>query len=187
MNGGTRGAAEALVATLREAGTVLSIGSSTVGAAMTFKEFVLKDGERLLIATTPVKVDGKAVPAGGLKPDITVAVNADDERAFWENPYGTLAPGTDAAKLATNSFLAFVDHTSEADLVREKRKDGKLFLPAPPGPVRSPTRKNDDDGNSDDDASAPAAEPQKPVLRDPVLARAVDLVKGLAVVRESRP
>jgi hypothetical protein len=32
-----------------------------------------------------------------------------------------------------------------------------------------------------------ASRPQKPVLRDPVLARAVDLVKGLAVVREARP
>jgi hypothetical protein len=32
-----------------------------------------------------------------------------------------------------------------------------------------------------------AAEPQKPTLRDPVLARAVDLVKGLAVMHGSRP
>jgi hypothetical protein len=188
MNGGTRGAAEALVATLREAGAGLSIGSPTAGAAMTFKEFVLKDGERLLIATTPVKVEGKAVPAGGLKPDIAVVVNADDERAFWEDPYGTLAPGTNTFKMATNGFLSFVDHTSEADLVREKRKDGKLIMPAPPGPVSRPTQRNSDDGDSDDDAaSAPAIELQKPVLRDPVLARAVDLVKGLAVVRESRP
>ena len=36
-------------------------------------------------------------------------------------------------------------------------------------------------------APARAAEPQKPVIRDPVLARAVDLIKVLAIVRESRP
>ena len=29
-------------------------------------------------------------------------------------------------------------------------------------------------------------EPEKPLLRDPALARAVDLLKGLAVVRASR-
>jgi len=29
--------------------------------------------------------------------------------------------------------------------------------------------------------------PQKPFIRDPVLARAVDLVKGLAIVRAARP
>jgi hypothetical protein len=30
-------------------------------------------------------------------------------------------------------------------------------------------------------------DPEKPILRDPVLARAVDLLKGLAVVRRPRP
>ena len=30
------------------------------------------------------------------------------------------------------------------------------------------------------------AEPEKPLLRDPALARAVDLLKGLAVVRATR-
>ena len=65
----------------------------------------------------------------------------------------------------TNDFLPFVDHTSEADLVRAKIKDG------------------DDNG-----AIAPARSkgPPKPVIQDPVLARAVDLIKGLAIVHESR-
>ena len=53
---------------------------------------------------------------------------------------------------------------SEADLVRQKIKDG------------------------DEDESIPphVAEPQQPFIRDPVLARAVDLIKGLAVVRQWR-
>jgi hypothetical protein len=85
--------------------------------------------------------------------------------------------------------LPFVDRISEADLVREKKKDGKLVnFPPPPGPARSPTRKNSDDSNNDEDSvPSRAAEPQRPVLRDPVLARAVDLVKGLAVMHGSRP
>ena len=89
VNGGTQRRGGSLVAELRKAGAALIIGNPTAGAAMTFKEFPLKDGERLLIATTPVKVDGQAMPSGGLKPDITVAVNADQERVFWDNPYGT--------------------------------------------------------------------------------------------------
>jgi hypothetical protein len=53
-----------------------------------------------------------------------------------------------------------VDHTTEADLVRAKIKDG-----------------------DQDENSAPQLAPQPQVIRDPVLARAVDLIKGLAVVR----
>ena len=141
VNGGTCGAAETVVAALRTAGAALIVGSPTAGAAMTFKEFALKDGERLLIATTPVKVDGQAIPSEGLKPDIAVAVNADDERAFWQNPYGLPAADNISFKTATNSFLPFVDRVSEADLVREKEKGGKFINPPPsPGPARAVLR-----------------------------------------------
>ena len=187
-NGGTSGAAEALVAELRKTGAALIIGSPTAGAAMTFKEFALKDGERLLIATTPVKVDGQPMPSSGLKPDIAVAVNAEQEHAFWNNPYGALAQNTTVAQAVSNRFLPYVDHTSEADLVRQKQKDGKSLNVPPIGSRDGPVRvKNEDTDGNDDSAPPPAARPQKPVLRDPVLARAVDLVKGLAVVREARP
>ncbi|MFZ0828885.1 MAG: S41 family peptidase [Verrucomicrobiia bacterium] len=188
VNGGTIGAAEAILAELRKAGAALIIGSPTAGAAMTFKEFALKDGERLLIATTPVKVDGQAMPSGGLKPDIAVTVNPEQEYAFWENPYGTLAQNTNAAPAVSNRFLPFIDHTSEADLVRQKQNDGKSLNVPPPGPQDGSVRGKSDDSDSDDDsAPTPAARPPQPVLRDPVLARGVDLVKGLAVVRASHP
>jgi len=141
-----------------------------------------------------VKMDGKTIPSDGLKPDIAMAVHADDERAFWQNPYGAPAQGTDTAKVATNSFLPFVDRISEADLVLQKQHDGKTIgtsefhardmdLPGP-GLIRRPSG---DNAGDEDSAPSGGAGPQTPVLRDPVLARAVDLVKGLAVVRESRP
>jgi hypothetical protein len=104
-------------------------------------------------------------PAKNLQPDISVPVNAAAEKDFLENPFGTLAQEETNSVSATNNFLPFVDHTSEADLVREKIKDG------------------DEDENS---APPSNAEAQKPFIRDPVLARAVDLIKGLAVVRQSR-
>jgi hypothetical protein len=140
VNGETRGAAVALASELQAARDGLILGNTT----------------------PPVKfADGKV---SLVQPDITIKVNLDDERAFLENPFGTLAQDDTNSINATNSFLPFVDHTSEADLVREKIKD------------------SDED---EDSAPTPNTEPQKPFIRDPVLARAVDLIKGLAVVRQS--
>jgi hypothetical protein len=104
-------------------------------------------------------------PAKNLQPDISVSVNAGAEKDFLKNPFGTLEQNETNSSATTNNFLPFVDHTSEADLVREKIKDG----------------------DEDEDSAPPRpAEPQKPFIRDPVLARAVDLIKALAVVRQSR-
>jgi hypothetical protein len=101
-----------------------------------------------------------------LKPDILISANAADEKNFLENPYGTVS--TNAIPLAstktTNDFLPYVDHTTEADLVRARIKDGE------------------EDENL---AKQRAVEPQKPFIRDPVLARGVDFIKGLAVLRLS--
>jgi hypothetical protein len=104
-------------------------------------------------------------PAKNLQPDVSVSINAATEKDFFENPFGTLAQSETNSSATTNDFLPFVDHTSEADLVREKIKDGE---------------------QDESSAPTPATEPQKSFIRDPVLARAVDLIKGLAVVRQSR-
>jgi len=195
VNGETRGAAETLAAALRHAGAGLIIGNPTAGEVTTFKEFPLRNGERLRIATTPVKSgNGPAIPSGGLQPDIAVTVSADDERAFWENPYASPAQNTNRPGGATNNLLSFVDHTREADLVLQKQHDGKTIGTSEfhtrdmdlPGP-RLIRRPSGDNAGDEDSAPARVAEPQKPVIRDPVLARAVDLIKGLAVVHQSRP
>ncbi len=164
VNGETGGAAEALAAALREADAGLIIGSPTAGLAMMTRDFPLKNGERLRIAMNPVKL-GNGVAISHVSPDIAVTVSPNDERAYLQNPYTTLAPNNIPPTIATNDFLPFVDHTSEADLVQQKLKDG------------------DDEG-----ASVPAhgKAQAKPVIQDPVLARAVDLIKGLAIVHESR-
>jgi hypothetical protein len=102
--------------------------------------------------------------AAKLKPDIAVTVKITDEKMFLENPYADLSQTETNSGAGTNNFSPFIDHTSEADLVRAKIKDG-----------------------DEDESAAPTrpAEPQKPFIHDPVLARAVDLIKGLAVVRQS--
>ncbi|HLX95736.1 MAG TPA: S41 family peptidase [Verrucomicrobiae bacterium] len=164
VNGETGGAAEALAAALREADAGLIIGNPTAGLAMTTRDFPLKNGEQLRIAMNPVKL-GSGVAIAHVLPDIAVAVSPDDERAYLKNPYATLTQNDAPATIATNDFLPFVDHTSEADLVQQKLKDG-----------------------DDEEASVPvhSKSQPKPVIQDPVLARAVDLIKGLAIVHESR-
>ena len=132
--------------------------------------------------------------SGGLQPDIAVTVSADDERVFWKNPYASPAPDASNARVATNNLLPFVDRISEADLVLQKQHEGKTIGTSEfhtrgmdlPGP-RLIRRPSGDNAGDEDSSPSGGAGPQTPVLRDPVLARAVDLVKGLAVVRESRP
>jgi hypothetical protein len=161
INGETRGAAEALAAALREASAGLILGNPTAGLAMTTRDFPLNNGQWLRIAANPVEL-GNGAAISRLRPDITVTVSLDDERAFLKNPYRTLAPNWNSLAMDTNDFLGFVDHTSEADLVRQKLDDGEDSGAATPPPGKGP---------------------QKPVIQDPVLARAVDLIKGLAIVR----
>ncbi len=158
VNGETRGAAETLAAALRAAGAGLIIGSPTAGESTTFKELPLQNGERLHIVTT------NSQPAVSVQPDIAVAVNAADERAFLEDPYAPPAADQTQASVNTNNYLPFIDHTSEADLVRAKIKDG-----------------------AEDESTTPVRppEPQKPFIHDPALARAVDLIKGLAALHRA--
>jgi hypothetical protein len=170
INQYTTGAAEALAGVLRQKDVGLLIGTNTAGQASITKDFPLKSGSVLRIATAPVKAgDGEVVER--LKPDIQVDVNPDDERAYFLDAYKALprmsasgATGTNIASLTiTNKPRKRIN---EAELVRMLR-----------------------DGESpDDEAGKPArpAEPPKPVITDPALARAVDLLKALAVVRHTR-
>ncbi len=128
----------------------------------------------LRIATTPIKLgDGSLLTLAGLKPDIEVTVNADDERMYYSDAYAKPARTNeleDDGLSLTNqpnetNRPAHKLRLSEADLVREKREG---ITP------------------DEDITTVRNAEPEKPVIRDPALARAVDLLKGLAVVRQTR-
>ena len=173
VNRETGGAAEALAAVLRETGAGLILGGATAGRAMITQEFPLKNGQRLRIATLPVKLgDGTALSVQGVKPDIEVAVSAGDERAYFEDAYAVVAGPN--ARTGTELALAGLAggtnpparraRLTEAELVREKREGIE-------DPELVPDRE---------------IEPVAPQINDPALARAVDLLKGLAVVRPSR-
>jgi len=129
------------------------VNSQTRGAAVTLAMDLREARDGLVL--------GSAV--ADLKPDIEVKVKIADEKQYLNNPYAALALSETNAADDTNHFGTFIDHTTEADLVREKIKDGE----------------------QDEDSEPPKpAEPQKPYIHDPVLARAVDLIKALAFVRQ---
>jgi len=173
VNAQTSKAAEALAAMLRETGSGLVLGSRTAGQAMMAEEFPLKNGQRLRIATAPIQVgEGTALTAEGVKPDITVAVNPEDERAYYADPFrlqsgaSTLAGSEQSLADAVNGTnRARRTRLNESELVRERREGASLDDERPPRRERGP---------------------EKPLVRDPALARALDLLKGLAVVRPSR-
>jgi C-terminal processing protease CtpA/Prc len=146
------------------------LGAKTAGQAMVAEEFSLKNGDRLRIRTVPVQLgDGSALSEQGLKPDIAVEVSPQDERAYYADAFkvaektnllastagsGT-GPGSGTNRVARRARF------NEAELVRERRE-----------------------GVSEADMSALLApEPEKPFVRDPALARALDLLRGLALVR----
>ncbi len=174
VNRQTTGAAEALAAVLRETGVGLILGGQTAGQAMVAREFSLKNGDRLRIATTAIQLgDGSAMTVQGLKPDIVVEVSAEAERAYYGDAYR--AP--EIAGLPAGSGLSMTNsgtatnraarrlRLNEAELVRERRE-----------------------GLSEADLTMlRGREPETPTVQDPALARALDLLRGLALVRSTRP
>ena len=176
VNRKTSGASEALAGILRHGGVGLLIGTNTAGQASMAKEFTLKTGHRLRVAVAPLKVtDGRELPLAGIKADIEVAVSPDDELAWHDDAYKVLSksarpPGTVADETASASTNRSPRRrVNEAELVRMS-KDGQL-------PDRDSPLTN---------SAGRTVEPPLQIVGDPALARALDLLKGLAVVQQVR-
>ena len=175
VNRRTTGAAEALAAALRETDAAVLIGSRTAGQARIFKEFDLSNGQRLRVATGQVSVGkDKPLSATGVAPDIEVPVSGEDETAYFADAYKVFS--RPAAQLRVTTNIAQTGSTNrasrrrlnEADLVRMQREG------------LSP---------DDQDVAAPAPKTREDsteqLVRDPALARALDLLKGIAIVERS--
>jgi hypothetical protein len=117
--------------------------------------------------------NGQAMSLQGVKPDIWVEVSAEDEKAYFADPHKVLPKslallGEEAAAArVTGTNLPVRKRLSEADLVR-MQKDGQ------------------DSEEYGPQVASRATDEAKPSVQDPVLARALDLLKGLAVVRQGR-
>jgi hypothetical protein len=175
INAQTSEAAEGVAAVLRETSTGLLLGSQSAGRASLFKEFPLAGGGKLRIAVGEIKLGDGTVFSGGVKPDIQVKTTAEEERAYWEHPYqipGLVAKtnmaGTNLAAVQAQTNSGVFRRFDEAELVREQREGADLEA--------------EFSGNS-----RFQTDPNLRVVRDPSLARALDLLKGLAVMQPGRP
>ena len=161
VNRQTTGAAEGLAAALQKNQAALLAGAGTGGSAGILKDFKLKNGRTLRIATAVIKTgQDEPLPAGGLTADILVATPPDEERRLMDDPWHTPPKSPQAAASAGTNRP---NRMNEAELVR-RMKDGMSSESEsvwPPGAPR---------------------DPEKPSLRDPALVRALDLLKGLSVV-----
>ncbi|HKQ39672.1 MAG TPA: S41 family peptidase [Verrucomicrobiae bacterium] len=176
VNRKTSGAAEALAGIMHEAQIGLLLGSKTAGQASIAKEFELSNGQHLRVGTTPVKLaQGKFLPASGLAPDIAVDISSEDELAYYGDAFRTVSRSNRIVgaglSLTNEANLSLTNRTrrriNEAELVRMQREGESLeFATGLP--------RRDSGSNT-------------PGVQDPVLSRALDLLKGLAVVQQFRP
>ncbi len=172
VNHQTRGGAEAIVAVLRGAGAGLAIGNPTAGEVARYEEFALSTGRKLRLAVAPVLGgDGAFLAPTGVTPDIAVAVREEEEKGWIVDPFGpsplmALASSQTDGAVGTNAVSRPRRRLTEADLVRSRR-EGKIGAP-----TNSPQNL----------LESPAAVSPPKLVRDPALARALDLLKGLSVI-----
>jgi hypothetical protein len=167
VNAQTSGAPEALAEVMRESKAGLILGAPTAGRAFVFRDFTLSGGQTLRIASAKVRLaSGNTMPSSGVKPDIAVTVRETDERAYYDNPWSPIAREPQAVKAAAGTTNSVSRRLNEAELMRQRREETGDREPEP--------------------ARVKAASPVKPTLQDPALARAIDLLKGLAILRQSQ-
>jgi hypothetical protein len=181
VNEQTSGPAEALAAVLREKEAGLVIGANTAGRTRIFENFTLSTGQQIRVGKTPVQLgDGKALPAKGVVPDIAVPVEPANQLAWYNDPYKNISRvlGQTVGSPEPSANPAF-RRMNEAELVRRHR-EGADVDDAPGRTVRRTGRREGPEGEA---ATRPGEEPSKPVITDPVLARSLDFLKGVAVLK----
>jgi hypothetical protein len=138
---------------------------------MIAQEYPLKNGDRLRIATAPIQLgDGTSLSGQGVKPDIAVEVTPENELAYYADPFKELSKANlsvgvsgGATNLASGTNRTRRPRFNEAELVRE-RKNGLAA-----------------------ESDLPGSDAEKPVVLDPALGRALDFLRGLTVMRQTRP
>ena len=162
INERTRGAAEALAAALRLGRGAVLVGARTAGSAAQTRLFPLPHGHQLRLAVAPVRLaDGTPLSPGGVEPDVKVSVAREAELAWLNNPYHPEGPAQEAGLPGTRGPRR--PRIDEAALVRALRRGSE------PG---------------SDLGEEPTA-PEPAVLRDPALARALDLIKAVSILQTS--
>lgn len=173
MNQATSGASEALVAALRSTGVGLVVGSRSAGHTHAFKEFPLSYGQKIGIAAGRIEVgDGQSLSEHGITPDIEVRVSLEAEKNYLENPFNA----TGAASGRSLNTNATDRKPAEAEPVQRPRRDESSLL----------RQRREESDQSVEAAAAVNERPAESVVQDPALARALDVLKGLALAKNRR-
>lgn len=129
------------------------VNSQTRGVAADLAATLRADQFCLVISSTN--------PPPGITADLIVAVGAAAEKIYQADPFAVLATNSPAGTSDKAEMSVFVDHMTEAELVRRRIKDGE-------------------DASEDLSSARPAS--AQPIVRDPALVRALDLFKALSVL-----
>ena len=168
VNAQTRGAAEVLAGALRAQDRGILIGASTAGGALGWEDFPLADGRVLRVATAKIELPKGGIFPGGVTPDVPVKIDTKAEEEL------VLRAATNVTLTASLKMEQAHKMMTEADLVKYHRGES-LNLP---GPDTTATNKTSDANAKDNGKNG--KEPA--VVRDVVLQRAVDILKGIRVL-----
>ncbi len=165
VNAETRGSAEAVAGGLRAQDRGIIIGAKTAGTAAGWKDVKLSDGQTLRLATAKIVLparDGGAEPGtdlfpGGITPDVLVKIDPKVEREV------VLAVKTNETLTASLQPRVPKKGLSEAELVKAFRGQA----------VDTDTVSTNKEGEVEGDIRN---------VRDVVLQRAVDILKGIRVL-----
>jgi carboxyl-terminal processing protease len=170
VNARTSGSAEALAGALRSQDRGILIGSITAGSAATWEEVPLDDARSLRVATakiilTPGGEDAKpqSLFPGGLMPDIPIALDLQTEQDVLLN-----AP-KDVTLTMTLQPRLNRKRLTEAELVKAFRGEAL----EPPPAEKDKDKEKAEGGEPEGDVQ---------VVKDIVLQRAVDVMKGIRVL-----
>lgn len=152
VNEATAGAAEALAGGLQLAKVGPLVGRKTTGNVQSRQRVPLSSGHFLVIASGNVQLaDGTTLTDQGIQPDILVDVSPAVQAALFDDPYGKLNQSSGTA----------AERMNEAALMRRQKENGgaEIDINAPPT-------------NEEETSPAPKA------IKDPILARGVDILTG---------
>lgn len=160
VNSRTSGAAEAVAHVLRQSASAVVLGGRTAGRLAVNRNISLPDGRSLRVPLGLLKLGDEVLPASGVVPDIAVTSRTESERQWMVDPYASGLPTNAPAGMRLGAGGGR-RRTTEADLVRARRESNSPGVTAPPS-----------GGGGDRGA----------LIQDPVLARAIDLVKAVELL-----
>jgi hypothetical protein len=151
-DGDTSGPAEAIAGVLRFYNKALIIGQPTAGRAVEYSDLPLNGGRMLRVAVAEaVLPEGRPLFPGGLKPDVPVEMPAADKRLVFEQSVGK--------GMAPFVFENERPHLNEAALLAGRNPELEAM----------------------EAAQRRGRNTEKPLPRDPVLQRALDVVTSLSI------